>query len=68
MTGHHDASPALLKVLWAWLFVGLSQMSPLQWIQFVAAIAATIYSLVQTWLLIRDKIIRDGHVRTKRPK
>lgn len=59
MTGHHDSSPALLKVLWAWLFVGLSQMSPLQWVQFVAAIAATIYSLIQTWLLIRDRIIRD---------
>ncbi|MDI4633282.1 hypothetical protein J7U46_09510 [Pelomonas sp. V22] len=61
-----DASPALLKVLWAWLFVGLSQMSPLQWIQFVAAIAATIYSLVQTWLAIMDRIIRDKPAKVRR--
>lgn len=65
---NHDASPALLKVLWAWLFVGLSQMSPLQWVQFVAAIVAIIYSLAQTWVLVRDKIIRDDDVRTKRKK
>lgn len=66
MTGQHDASPALLKVLWAWLFVGLSQMSPLQWVQFVAAIAATVYSLVQTWLAIRDRIIRDRPAKGRR--
>ena len=63
---NHDTSPALLKVLWAWLFVGLSQMSPLQWAQFAAAIIAIVYSLIQTWLLIRDKIIRDDDVHTER--
>lgn len=63
---NHDDSPALLKVLWAWLFVGLSQMSPLQWVQFVAAIVAIIYSLAQTWILIRDKIIRDQPTKGRR--
>lgn len=59
MSSHHDASPALLKVLWAWFFVGVSQMTPLQWVQFIAAIVAIVYSAVQTWVLVRDKIVRD---------
>lgn len=56
---HNDSLPALLKVLWVWFFVGVSQMSPLQWVQFIAAIVAIAYSLVQLWILVRDKIVRD---------
>lgn len=60
MTEHtHDTWTAIAKIFWAWLFVGVSQMTPLQAVQFLAAIGATIFSLVQTWVLIRDKIIRD---------
>lgn len=59
MSSHQDSGPALFKVLWAWLFVGLSQMTPLQWVQFLAAIFAIVYSGVQTYLLVRDKIVRD---------
>jgi hypothetical protein len=51
-TENHDASP-VLKVFYAWLMVGLSQMSPLQWVQFIAAIAATVYSVVQTYKAIK---------------
>ena len=32
-------------------------MTPLQWAQFIAAIFAIIYSFVQTWILLRDKIL-----------
>lgn len=60
MTEHtNDTWTAIAKIFWAWLFVGVSQMTPLQAVQFLAAIGATIFSLVQTWVLIRDKIIRD---------
>lgn len=49
---------AWLKMFWAWLFVGASQMTPLQAMQAIAAVVATVYSLVQTYLLVRDRIIR----------
>lgn len=55
MSEDHDTRTALLKVFWAWLFVGFSQMTPLQWVQFIAAIAATVYSIVQTYKLLRKK-------------
>lgn len=58
-SGQHDHIPAVVKVFWAWFFVGLSQMTPLQWVQFIAAIVAIVYSAVQTWILVRDKIVRD---------
>lgn len=56
---HDDAWAATAKIFWVWLCVGVSQMTPLQAVQFIAAIGATIFSLVQTWVLIRDKIVRD---------
>lgn len=59
MSDQHEMHTAMIKVFWAWLFVGLSQMTPLQWVQFVAAIGATIYSLVQTFILLRDKWWRE---------
>lgn len=56
---NHDTWAATAKIFWVWLCVGVSQMTPLQAVQFLAALGATIFSLVQTWVLIRDKIIRD---------
>ena len=51
----HDTHTALVKLFWAWLLVGVSQMTPLQAVQFIAAIAATIYTLVQTVVLVWDR-------------
>lgn len=48
-----EVKAASVKMFWAWLMVGMSAMTPLQWVQFLAGIAATIYSLVQTWKLLR---------------
>jgi hypothetical protein len=59
---HQDAAesfPALIKLFWVWLWVGVSQMTPLQAVQFLAACVAIVYSVIQIYLLIRDKIIRD---------
>jgi hypothetical protein len=39
----------------SWLLVGLTQMSPLQWMQFIAAICATCYSLAMLFFLLRDR-------------
>lgn len=65
MTEHADTHAAWIKLLWAWAFVGLSQMTPLQWVQFMAAIAATIYSAVQTFLLVRDRMILKRREKRK---
>jgi hypothetical protein len=50
---NHEAKAASVKVFWAWLLLGLSTMTPLQWVQLIAGIAATIYSVIQTWKLLR---------------
>lgn len=55
---HDNLFAAWFKVFSVWLVYGVSQMSPLQWVQFIAGIAATVYSAVQTYLLIRDRILR----------
>jgi len=49
-----EEAPALLKVFWIWLAVGVSQMSPLQFVQFLAAIFAIVYSALQSYKLVRD--------------
>lgn len=54
----HDAHAAIGRMFGAWLLVGLSQMTPLQWVQMIAAIAATIYSITQTVVLVRDKLAK----------
>jgi hypothetical protein len=48
-----DVKAASIKMFWAWLGVGLSAMTPLQWVQLIAGIAATVFSVVQTWKLLR---------------
>ncbi len=58
---HDDTHAALVRLFWTWLLVGLSQMTPLQFMQFVAAIAATIYTIAQFYVLMRDKILRKRH-------
>lgn len=49
-----EETPALLKALWIWLAVGVSQMSPLQFVQFMAAIFAIVYSVLQIWKTVRE--------------
>lgn len=51
-----EDSPALLKALWIWLAVGVSQMSPLQFVQFMAAIFAIVYSALQIWKTVREML------------
>jgi hypothetical protein len=55
----NDAHTALLRVFWTWFFVGLSQMSPLQWAQFLATLLAIVFTLAQFYVLWRDKIARN---------
>lgn len=52
-----DAKAGVLKAVWLWLLVGMSQMTPLQAVQFVAAIGASIWSfiLIGDWLWKRWK-------------
>ncbi len=59
MSEHNNASATAVwvKLLYVWVAVGFSQMTPLQWAQFIAAIFAIIYSFVQTWILLRDKLL-----------
>lgn len=49
-----DEAPALLKPLWVWLAVGVSQMSPLQFVQFLAAIFAIVYSAIHSYKTLRE--------------
>jgi hypothetical protein len=50
---------AMIKIFWAWLLVGINQMSPLQAVQFAAGILAIIYTAAQLVVLLRDKFVRD---------
>lgn len=56
MDQHNDTGAAVLKVFWAWFFVGVSKMSPLEVVQMLAGLCAIVYTLIQTYLLIRDKL------------
>ncbi|HEX7639322.1 MAG TPA: hypothetical protein VF457_13075 [Burkholderiaceae bacterium] len=49
---NHDTNTALARIFWSWLLVGISQMTPLQAVQFLAAAAATIYTVLQTGALV----------------
>jgi len=51
-----DTHTALVRLFWTWFLVGISQMTPLQAVQMIAAIAATIYTVVQTVVLIFDRV------------
>ena len=53
LSGDQD-SPTMLKVFWVWLAVGISQMSPLQLVQFIAAIFAIVYSGLQSYKLVKE--------------
>ncbi len=55
MSEQPEAKAAFIKMAWVWAAVGASQMTPLQWVQLVAAVAATVYSIVQTYFLIKNR-------------
>lgn len=55
MTQNQD-HPALLKIFWSWLAVGVSQMSPLQFLQFVAAAFAIVYTGLQIIKTVREML------------
>ncbi len=48
-----EVKAAGIKLFWVWLLTGLSAMSPLQWVQLVAGVAATVYSVIQTYRLLK---------------
>lgn len=52
---HPDTHSALVRLFWTWLLVGVSQMTPLQFVQFVAAITATVYTVLQTVVLLSER-------------
>lgn len=54
------ATAALSKIFISWLAVGVSQMSPLQFVQFVAAIFAIVYTGLQTYKLLREMWASKG--------
>lgn len=60
-----DVAPALIKIFWVWLWVGVSQMTPLQAVQFIAGIIAIVYTAVNLFVLVRDKIV--NHRRKEVP-
>jgi hypothetical protein len=49
-----NTQPALVRVLISWLAVGVSQMSPLQFVQFLAAIFAIVYTGIQIYKSVRE--------------
>lgn len=51
---HDTPFVATIKVIGTWLLVGVSHMSPLQFVQFIAAILAVIYTSAQLVILIRS--------------
>lgn len=57
MNDNDTTGAAVLKVLWAWLFVGISKMSPLEVVQMLAGLCAIVYTLIQIYLLVRDRLI-----------
>lgn len=53
---HSDGAAAALRIAWAWFWVGVSQLGPVQVVQMVGGIVATIYTAAQLYVLVRDKI------------
>lgn len=51
---NHNEHPVVGPLI-AWVAVGVSHYGPLEWMQFVAAIAATVYSIVNIWRVLRKK-------------
>lgn len=52
---NHDTQTAVAKTGFAWFLWTLSKMSPLEWVQLIAAFAAFVYTVLQIYVLIRDK-------------
>jgi hypothetical protein len=50
---HDTPSIAVVKVLGTWFLVGVSQMSPLQVVQLIAAGMAAIYTALQIVIIVR---------------
>lgn len=75
MTAHQDTAdtaPALFKIVVAWALTIFGNVT----LQQVATLLAIIYTSIQIYILIRDKIIRDrlvckppegGHVSDRQP-
>lgn len=56
MTAPHNHDPSVwAKLAYTWFLVGISQMSPLQVVQFVAGIVAIVYTSAQLFFLLRDR-------------
>lgn len=61
MTEHHDSIGLIVaKLTVAWGAVGISRLEALQDLQIVAALFAIIFTGFQIFVLVRDKIWRDG--------
>lgn len=50
-----DSGPALLKLLLAWALTILGNIT----LQQVATTLAIVYTAIQIYILVRDKIVRD---------
>lgn len=50
-----DSGPALLKLLLAWALTILGNIT----LQQVATALAIVYTAIQIYILVRDKIVRD---------
>ena len=48
-----DSTP-LMKLVITWLAVGISQMGPLQIVQFIAGLFAIVYTALQIYKLLRE--------------
>lgn len=54
MNDDHSTRMAWFKMAVAWLLTGVGSISLQEWVQ----IAALVYTLLQIYLLVRDRIIR----------
>lgn len=59
MSPHDDTHAAWVKLFYTWLLVGISQMTPLQAVQFVAGIVAIVYTSAQLFFLLRDRLFKE---------
>lgn len=55
----HEYKTAWIKMMWAW---GLAAAGGIT-LQTVVQVAALVYTVLQIWILLRDKVLRIGKKR-----
>lgn len=56
----NTSAEGLARVFLTWIALGVSEMSPLEFVQFIAAIFACVYSGIHIFKLLREMFGKKG--------